>query len=150
MLHFREVWGSIISSVTRYFHWGFCGFSRYYLQINSGVPSDKQPPTLKFKFVFWDVLPYKIIVGRRFRGTCCLHHQGPLKRRSTIILHGSTSQKTNLNFILAAVRTWILTSTYFPWLNGRMWQPCTALFRIQTSRPTVKLQLKAVSKPLLW
>jgi hypothetical protein len=30
----------------------------------------------------------------------------PLKRRSTIILHGSTSQKTNLNFILAAVRTW--------------------------------------------
>jgi hypothetical protein len=30
----------------------------------------------------------------------------PLKHRSTIILHGSTSQKTNLNFILAAVRTW--------------------------------------------
>jgi hypothetical protein len=34
----------------------------------------------------------------------------PLKRRSTIILHGSTSQKTNLNFILAAVRTWNLTN----------------------------------------
>jgi hypothetical protein len=33
-----------------------------------------------------------------------------LKRRSTIILHGSTSQKTILNFILAAVRTWNLTS----------------------------------------
>jgi hypothetical protein len=33
----------------------------------------------------------------------------PLKRWSTIILHGSTSQKTNLNFILAAVRTWNLT-----------------------------------------
>jgi hypothetical protein len=32
----------------------------------------------------------------------------PLKRRSTIILHGSTSQKTFLNFILAAVRTWNL------------------------------------------
>jgi hypothetical protein len=30
----------------------------------------------KFRFVFWDVLPYKIIVDRRFRGTCCLHHQG--------------------------------------------------------------------------
>jgi hypothetical protein len=28
-----------------------------------------------------------------------------LKRRSTIILHGSTSQKTILNFILAVVRT---------------------------------------------
>jgi hypothetical protein len=33
----------------------------------------------------------------------------PLKRRSTIILHGSTSQKTIPNFILAAVRTWNLT-----------------------------------------
>jgi hypothetical protein len=29
----------------------------------------------------------------------------PLKRRSTIILHGNASQKTNLNFILAAMRT---------------------------------------------
>jgi hypothetical protein len=33
----------------------------------------------------------------------------PLKRRSTIILHGSTSQKTILNFILATLRTWNLT-----------------------------------------
>jgi hypothetical protein len=33
----------------------------------------------------------------------------PLNRRSTIILHGSTSQKTILNLILAAVRTWNLT-----------------------------------------
>jgi hypothetical protein len=33
----------------------------------------------------------------------------PLKRRSTIILHGSISQKTTLNIILAAVRTWTLT-----------------------------------------
>jgi hypothetical protein len=27
------------------------------------------------RFVFWDVLPCKIIVDRRFRGTCYLHHQ---------------------------------------------------------------------------
>jgi hypothetical protein len=31
---------------------------------------------MKFRFVFWDVLPCKVIVNRRFRGTCCLHHQG--------------------------------------------------------------------------
>jgi hypothetical protein len=31
---------------------------------------------IKFRFVFWDVLPCKIIVDRRFRGTCCLHHLG--------------------------------------------------------------------------
>jgi hypothetical protein len=30
----------------------------------------------EFRFVFWDVLPCKIIVDRRFRGTCCLNHQG--------------------------------------------------------------------------
>jgi hypothetical protein len=28
-----------------------------------------------FRFVFWDVLPFKVIVDRRFRGTCCLHHR---------------------------------------------------------------------------
>jgi hypothetical protein len=65
--------------------------------------------SMKFRIVFWDVLPCKIIVDRRFTGTYCLRHQGwwwwrqyvPLKRRSTIILHGSTSQKTILKIILA-------------------------------------------------
>jgi hypothetical protein len=28
------------------------------------------------EYVFWDVLPCKITVDRRCRGTCCLHHQG--------------------------------------------------------------------------
>jgi hypothetical protein len=37
---------------------------------------------------------------------CILHV--PLKRRPTIILDGSTSQKTILNIILAAVRAWNL------------------------------------------
>jgi hypothetical protein len=60
---------------------------------------------LKFRIVFWDVLPCKIIVDRRFRGTCCLHHQGSNLMMETIILQGSTSQNTILNFILAAVRT---------------------------------------------
>jgi hypothetical protein len=31
--------------------------------------------SMKFRIVFWDVLPCKIIVDRRFRDTCCLHHQ---------------------------------------------------------------------------
>jgi hypothetical protein len=33
---------------------------------------------LKFRFVFLDVLPGKIIVNRRFRGTCYLLHKGDL------------------------------------------------------------------------
>jgi hypothetical protein len=27
-----------------------------------------------FRIVFWDVLPCKMIVDRRFRGAYCLHH----------------------------------------------------------------------------
>jgi len=43
-----------------------------------------------------------MIVDRRFRGAYCLHpwwwrQYTPLKRRSTIILHGSIIQKTALN-----------------------------------------------------
>jgi hypothetical protein len=37
--------------------------------------------------------------------SCVEGYYAPLKRRSTIILHGSISQKTTLNIILAAVRT---------------------------------------------
>jgi hypothetical protein len=29
-----------------------------------------------FRIVFWDILPCKMIVERRFRGAYCLHHQG--------------------------------------------------------------------------
>jgi hypothetical protein len=49
---------------------------------------------MMFRIVLWDVLPCKMIVDRRSRGAYCLH---PLKRLSTIILYGSTSQKTILN-----------------------------------------------------
>jgi hypothetical protein len=76
----------------------------------------------------------------RFRGAYCLYHQGwdfrptfqrcilppssgmsdhlwwwrqysPLKRRSTIILHGSISQKTTLNIFL------LYLTTHFQWLR---------------------------------
>jgi hypothetical protein len=32
--------------------------------------------SMMFRAVFWDVLPCKMIVDRRFRGAYCLHHQG--------------------------------------------------------------------------
>jgi hypothetical protein len=61
-----------------------------------------------FRVVFWDILPCKMIVDRRFRGahsSLMMEAARPLKRRSTIILHDSISQKTTLNIVLAAVRT---------------------------------------------
>jgi hypothetical protein len=48
---------------------------------------------MMFRAVFWVILPCRMIVDRRFRDAYCLHHQG----RSTIILHGSITQKTALN-----------------------------------------------------
>jgi hypothetical protein len=32
--------------------------------------------SMMFRIVFWDVLPCRMIVDRRFRGAYCLRHQG--------------------------------------------------------------------------
>jgi hypothetical protein len=49
---------------------------------------------------FWVVMSCSLVeVYRRFRGVCCLHHQG------------ATTQKTAI-FILAAMRIWNLTSSF--------------------------------------
>jgi hypothetical protein len=48
---------------------------------------------------------YRVLVGKPW----WWRQYAPLKRRSTIILHGNISQKTILNIIFAAVRTWNLT-----------------------------------------
>jgi hypothetical protein len=60
---------------------------------------------MMFRAVFWVVLPCKMIVDRRFRGAYCLHHQGWM----TIILHGSTTQKTvlNINYPVTEIHTGI-------------------------------------------
>jgi hypothetical protein len=65
-----------------------------------------------FRTVFWDALPCKMIVDRRFRGAYCLHHQA---------VHGSTSHKTILNIILAAVRTWNLTEDIWFYYSTLWW-----------------------------
>jgi hypothetical protein len=43
--------------------------------IGEGV-IEKKDHIFLFRIVFWDVLPCKMIVDRRFRGAYCLHHQG--------------------------------------------------------------------------
>jgi hypothetical protein len=68
----------------------------------------------------------------------CLHHQGwwwrqyaPLKRRSTIILHGSTSQKTILNIIPGVLSPALkrgrgVTLTTYPiYCRGQEWVEAT-------------------------
>jgi hypothetical protein len=54
-----------------------------------------------FRIVFWDVLPCKMIVDRRFRGAYCLHHQGcDTRRRENLKSQGSMlfSLRYGLNF----------------------------------------------------
>jgi hypothetical protein len=46
---------------------------------------------MKFRFVFLDILPCKIIVDRRFRGTCCFHHPGD---------ESSTKDKSELHILI--------------------------------------------------
>jgi hypothetical protein len=56
-----------------------------------------------FRIVFWDVLPCKMIVDRLSSGM--MEAVRTSEMSVDIILHGSTSQKTILNIILAAMRT---------------------------------------------
>jgi hypothetical protein len=45
-----------------------------------------------FRAVFWVVLPCKMIVGRRFRGAYCLHHQGCKQRYDNIMAYCRVAQ----------------------------------------------------------
>jgi hypothetical protein len=93
--------------------WKFCGnevlISYSEVLMGAQVRNELNSLSMMFRAVFWVILQCKMIADRRFRGAYCLHHPWSLKRRSTIILHGSITQKTALNIILAAVRTWNLT-----------------------------------------
>jgi hypothetical protein len=51
--------------------------------------------SMMFRVVFWDILPCKMIVTHPW----WWRQYAPLKRRSTIILHGSRSQKTTPNHV---------------------------------------------------
>jgi hypothetical protein len=66
-----------------------------------------------FRIVFWDVLPCKIVVDRRFRGAYCLHHQ------ASIILHGSTFQKTILNYFISCLLNAVVS---FSHITPRTWE----------------------------
>jgi hypothetical protein len=77
--------------------------------ISAPVPGNSPEYRIRFKIaVFWVVAPCSLVEGyQRFRGPCCLHHQGRL--------HGATTQKTAI-FILTAVRT--SNPTYYEHDNG--------------------------------
>jgi hypothetical protein len=40
---------------------------------------DLTAASMEFRLVFWDVMPCKIVVDRRFRDTCCLIMEAALK-----------------------------------------------------------------------
>jgi hypothetical protein len=95
---------------------------------------------IMFRIVFWDVLSCNII-------------KIPLKRRSTIILHDSTSQKTILNFIFAAVRTWNLRIIMVCIMQCVLTLPVNYVRRWQFSGVqchVVSLKYTDVSSPWWW
>jgi hypothetical protein len=47
--------------------------------------------------VFWDVTPCSLVqVYRRFRGICCLHHQGVLL--IALMMEAAGTSETSVNF----------------------------------------------------
>jgi hypothetical protein len=50
---------------------------------------------MKFRIVFWDVLSCKIIVDRRVRGACCLHHQGD---DSSLMIKAARTSETSVDY----------------------------------------------------
>jgi hypothetical protein len=72
--------------------------------------------SMKFRIVFWDVLPCKIIVDWRFRGTCCLHRRGwnVGRQLSYTAVHPRRHFWTSNNYLIARFK--FLTS-------ASVWQP---------------------------
>jgi len=103
-----------------------------------------------FRVVFWDILPCKLIVDRRFRGSYCLHHQGSsleaVRTSETSVDNQFTrqyipednSEHTTFNFVMRGLKLvmhWIglawlsMAQSVEVKLNGKKWKPvhCTGL-----------------------
>jgi hypothetical protein len=72
--------------VGRYQHFG----ETYRLHLQGFGPTSSHGVTTHknkmFRIAFWDVLPCKMIVDRGFRGAYCLHHQGWVRRTTSLSL----------------------------------------------------------------
>jgi hypothetical protein len=49
--------------------------------------------SMKFRIFLWNVPLCKIIIDRRFRGTCCLHHQGSI---SSLMMEAARTSETSV------------------------------------------------------
>jgi hypothetical protein len=90
--------------------------------------------SMKFRFVFLDVLPCKIIVDRRFRGTCCLHQHRPDDGGSTYLWNVGRQ----IFYTVVHPRKQIWTSktylwSYCQWRRNSLATPCERLWRYPKS-----------------
>jgi hypothetical protein len=69
---------------------------RWYLPPSPRSVATWETNVKKFRIVFLDVLPCKIIVDRRFRGTCCLHHQDDESHLYTLKVFGIRVLRKNV------------------------------------------------------
>jgi hypothetical protein len=83
-----------------------------YIYIYANLICDILEQIVRFRFVLWDVLPCKITVDQRFRGTCCLHHhQRPDDGGSTYLWNVGPQ----LFYMAGHPRRQIWTSHSLPW-----------------------------------
>jgi hypothetical protein len=74
-----------------------------------------------FRVVFWDILPCKMIIDRRFRGAYCLHHQGWVDNHFTrqYIPEGNsehhTRRREDLKYQVESDFTTIMNLSFSKW-----------------------------------
>jgi hypothetical protein len=66
--------------------------------------------SMMLRVVFWDILPCKMIVDRRFRGAYCLHHQGWVLNWTELHTRRSENFKSKIVvlFVTSSVETYLL------------------------------------------
>jgi hypothetical protein len=102
---------------------------------------------IKFRIVFWDVLPCKIIVDRRLRGTYCLHHQYIPEDNSELHSRRCENLKSHTVFLLLQIKV-------HPSQHGFITSKSTVINLITylnkvTSKSRCMLYTSILAKPLI-
>jgi hypothetical protein len=67
---------------------------------------------MMFRVVFWDILPFKMIVDRRFRGAYCLHHSSLMRLLRDIIAVYNENHTKRYPYIHSVITNVGGTNTY--------------------------------------
>jgi hypothetical protein len=97
----------------------------------------KSAVSMMFRAVFWDILPCKMVVDRRFRGAYCLHHQGWVIPTRQYIPEDSSEHHTHRCENLKSNSCFHVKLELKDWFNFRR-QTCLELPKAVSSKRVIK------------